>query len=313
MRTPTTTGLNYNKTIYDAIQKISRHGVINPRTNTTYSGGNISGFVAKIHNDPSDELFGTIDVKEWNALTGDEKDITKEGYHEGVYLSAIQDSSNGSVIIPKLYSDVIISQDPQRRIEFVVMYSHVDVIRLDAYEEVVVGVTEREEFKEDENSPDIDELQPTGIKAVTTYKKDAISSEVVDEKGAKVVRCIIDLDSLSYNIADGQVEHKATKDSVSTIVNKGEILLKVGGELIKLTSDGVFLGSDNNTSHAVLGEQLGKILCNILDMIGQIKTATQLGPQPPINVAQFISTKAQVNAWTSSVSNFLTQKVNVQR
>ena len=321
MRQINSVGSNANKTIYDAIQAIARQGLINPQTNAPYKGGGfVSGYVAKIHDDESDELYGTIDVKEWNALVGDESDITLEGYHEGVRLNAIQDSNKGIVLIPKMYSDVVIGQDPAGA-EYVTMYSHVDVIQLDSHDTITLGVQEREEYKEkDENAPDIEELPMTGVRTMTTYTKDKILTEVVDEKGKKHVTQTVDGENVDFDIAEGETTFHADqekvelkRDSSSATVTKDEITTKVGGEKVVVKSDGVYLGSDSGTSHAVLGEQLGQILSNILGLIGQIQTTTQLGPQPPINVAAFISLKAQVSAWTSSVSNFLTQKVNVQK
>ena len=321
MRQTNNIGANANKTIYDAIQAIARQGLINPQTNAPYKGGGfVSGYVAKIHDDESDELYGTIDVKEWNALVGDENDITLEGYHEGVRLNAIQNSNKGVVLIPKMYSDVVIGQDPAGA-EYVTMYSHVDVIQLDSHDTITIGVQEREEYKEkDENAPDIDELPMTGVRTMTTYTKDKILTEVVDEKGKKNVTQTVDAENIDFDIAEGETTFHADKekvevvrDSSSTTLTKDESTTKVGNEQVTVKSDGVYLGATSGTSHAVLGEELGKILTNILSLIGQIKTTTQLGPQPPINVAQFISLQAQVNAWTSSVSNFLTKKVNVQK
>lgn len=321
MRSTLNTGLNANSSIYNAIQAIARHNLINPRTNTTYNGNAFTGFVAKIHDDESDELYGTVDVKEYNAWNGNPKDITAEGYHEGVRLNAIQDSKKGIVIIPKLYSEVIVIQDPESRVEYISMFSHADYIQLDSHETISIGVKEREQFDpNDEDSPDIEELELTGVSSQTVYTKDSIKTEVIDENDGKSVSQTITDDSIGFDVAGGRTVFQATKDKaeltrddVSALLQKGEIYVKAGSEFVKVTPDGVFLGSDSNTSPAVLGKELGKILCNILDMLGQIKTATMMGPQPPLNLPQFIATKAQVNAWTNSVSNFLTKKVNVQR
>ena len=60
-------------------------------------------------------------------------------------------------------------------------------------------------------------------------------------------------------------------------MKKGETIVKVGNEIIKVSTDGVFLGSDSGTSHAVLGEELADILADICDMISQIKRPLSLG------------------------------------
>lgn len=312
-------GVDANRTIFDAIQRISQHGRINKRTNVPYGTGLVSGYVVKIHDNPSDELYGTVDVKEDSAV--DDEEITKNGYHEGVRLNAIQSSDKASSVVPTLYSDVLIARDPETHEEYVVMTSHVDVVRVDSREEIVMGVSEREPFDTNSDStPDLDDLELTGLKSVTTFTKDKIVSEVADEKGNHKTRSSLGADKIAIDVDSGKTTFNADASQAelkrgdsSASFKDGEIYLKVGGELIKIASGGIYVGAENGTSHAVLGEQLGAILCNILDMIGQIKTSTQLGPQPPLNIAQFIATKAQVNAWTKSVSNFLSPKVNIQK
>lgn len=320
-RTINDVGINAEKTIFDAIRSIASHGIINPRTGTTYSGSGTSGFVAKIHNDPSDELYGTIDVKEWNAMTGDESDLTVEGYHEGVRLSAIQDSNKGIVLIPKLYSDVMIASEPSSGVEYVTMYSHVDVINLDSQEEIVMGVKERKPFElNNENAPDIDDLELTGRRSQTTYSKDKIETEVVDENGNKKVLQKVDAESISFDIAGGQTTFSANKDQVdlkrddaSAQLKKGEIYVKVGSEFIKIATDGIYVGSDSGTSHAVLGEELADLLADICNSIAQIMTPTMMGPQPPANqVATFIANNAKIQAWKGALSGIISKKVNIQ-
>ena len=163
--------LSSNQAIRDAIRKIAWHGIIN-QDGVLKDTGKVTGYVAKIHTDG--ELAGTVDVQEYYSLSMEETEDKKIGYHEGVYLSALQDNSKGLLIIPKLYSEVTISIDPETKTEYVSMFSHVDVIQLDSHETITVGVTEREEFDEsDENSPDIQDLEETGVFSKTTYLKDS--------------------------------------------------------------------------------------------------------------------------------------------
>ena len=138
--------LSSNQIIREAIQKIALHGLVNKSTGTIRDTGKTVGFVAKIHTDG--ELAGTIDVQEYYSLSMESNDDKKIGYHEGVYLSALQDNANGLLIIPKLYSEVVISIDPETKTEYVSMFSHVDVIQLDSHDTITVGVREREEFDE---------------------------------------------------------------------------------------------------------------------------------------------------------------------
>ena len=130
----------------------------------------IHGYVAKIHDDPSDAEFGqyagTIDVGEYP----DETASTEHIVHKGVLLSGAKDNSGGFLIIPTLFSDVTIVSDAATRYMYVVNFSHADVIQLQAHNEVTVGVTQTEELDPESNdSPDYDQLEPTGnsIQAVT--------------------------------------------------------------------------------------------------------------------------------------------------
>lgn len=315
--------LGHNRQIYDAIRAISHHLVVNPQTNSPYNSENnvVSGHVVKIHDDENDELFGTIDVQDFNTQTVNADDEAQEGLYVGVKLAAIQNSSLCAAIVPKLHSDVLITRDAGDYSWYVTMFSHVDILRFDAQTSVSIGVTEREEYdNEDENGPDIDELEPTGVRAVTTYTKEGVITEVVDEENEKQVIHLIDSESIGFDVAGGKTTFNANQDEVtlerddaSVTIKKGEQEFAVGQEVVKVKTDGVYLGSETGTSPAVLGDELGVILCEILDLIAQIKVTTQLGPQPPINLAQFVLTKVKINAWANAVTKFLTPKVNIQQ
>ena len=68
----------------------------------------IHGYVAKVHDDPSDAEFaeygGTIDVGEYP----DETASTEPIIHKGVLLAGTQDNSGGVLLVPTLLSDVTI-------------------------------------------------------------------------------------------------------------------------------------------------------------------------------------------------------------
>ena len=96
-------------------------------------------------------------------------------------------------------------------------------------------------------------------------------------------------------------------------MNDSESTMKFGGSKVKVEDGTVYLGSDSGTDDAVLGGQLADILMDIVGYISQIKTTTQLGPQPPLNMAQFIALKSKINSFKSSHSGFLTKKVQVQK
>lgn len=300
-----------SKSIYDAIRAIALHGLVDPRTNALKNVGQTVGYVAKIHTDG--DLAGTVDVQEFDNQPVEGEEDSKIGYHEGVYLSAMQDNSNGFVIVPKLYSEVTITTDPGSGREYVSMFSHVDIIQLDSHESVVIGVTEREEYDvEDEDAPDIEDLKPTGAKARTTYGAERMETEVTnkDEKSkasqiitAESVEMAVNEDSsLLLDKSKAQVQH----GSGELVIDGSKSVISQGGSSVTVEDGMVSVGSTGGTDVAVLGNELGIILSELFDYIAQIKTTTQLGLQPPLNVGSFLSLKGKI-------SKFKSQHVKIQR
>lgn len=310
--------LSSNQVIRDAIRKIAWHGLINP-DGVLKDTGKVTGYVAKIHTDG--ELAGTVDVQEYYSLSMEETEDKKIGYHEGVYLSALQDNSKGLLIIPKLYSEVTISIDPETKTEYVSMFSHVDVIQLDSHDTITVGVTEREEFNEsDENSPDVQDLEETGVFSKTTYVKDSITTEVQGEDDANHTKHLMDSEKVETIVGDDksfmmmdQEQIHLKHNKAETILDEDQHLSQFGSSKVKIEDGTVYLGSDSGTDDAVLGVELATILSELVGYLGQIMTPTMMGPQPPANMASFISLKAKIDAFKSSHSGFLTKKVQVQK
>ena len=89
-------------------------------------------------------------------------------------------------IIPQIYSDVIIVQNPTDSKEYVLMYSHVQYIQLRSHEKIQLSVIETEDFVETDDGieKDYDELEPTSKKSITEYDATIIKSEVsIDGEG----------------------------------------------------------------------------------------------------------------------------------
>lgn len=313
------TDLSSNQIIRETIQKISRHGLFNPVNNALRGTERIAGWVAKIHTDG--DLAGTIDVQEFATSSINSSDDVKIGYHEGVQLSAIQDNSKGLLIVPKLHSEVVIVMDPVTYTEYVSMFSHVDVIQLDSHDTITVGVREREEFDEgSEDSPDIQDLEETGVFSKTTYLKDSITTEVQGEDEANHTKHLMDSEKVETVVGDDKSSMTMDQEKIHLKHNKAETILdeeqhtsKFGGSMVKIEDGTVFLGSDSSTDDAVLGVELATILSELVGYLGQIMTPTMMGPQPPVNMASFISLKAKIDAFKSSHSGFLTKKVQVQK
>lgn len=312
------TDLSSNQIIRETIQKISRHGLVHPVTGVVKGTNKITGFVAKIHTDG--DLAGTIDVQEFTTLSMANNDDVQIGYHEGVYLSAIQDNSKGLLIVPKMYSEVTISTDPDTNTEYVTMFSHVDIIQLDSHDTITVGVTEREELDKGEDSPDIQDLEETGVFSKTTYVKDSITTEVQGEDDENHTKHLMDSEKVETIISDDKSSLLMDKEQIHLKHNKAETILdedqhlsQFGNSKVKIEDGTVYLGSDSGTDDAVLGVELATILSELCGYLGQIMTPTMMGPQPPANMASFISLKAKIDSFKSAHSGFLTKKVQVQK
>lgn len=330
--------LSANETIYDAIRQIAFHKLINPRTNTMKNTSRIAGFVVKFHDDPNDELFGTVDVQEYNLASEANRQAIEEGLpvglHEGVYLSALQNNDKGMVTIPYLYSDVVIATDPETLREYVVQYSHADTVQVDAHNKVVIGTTETEEFQDTEDSPDVDELEPTGVHAHTTYTPISIlsvvgNSEKTEEQSSleltadkiEAIRdkgqMIMDAEQIhtqfdekaSITISSEQSEIKY--DKAQLLMDAQQLLAKYDAKEIVIKSDGVYVGSGSATEPAVLGNQLASLLVEWLGALSSMMTPTVMGPQPPANVAQFVSLQAKVSSYQAAISGFLSKSVKI--
>lgn len=171
-------------------------------------------------------MAGTIDVQEFN-YEPDEYPIMGTGHHEGVLLSAIQDNSDGVLIVPMLYSEVVIVQNPTDGQEYVIMYSHAKRIQMLAHSlegeddgVIEIGVTETEKLVETDDGLDKDyyELEPTKNKTNTKYTCTTITDQIIspdDEEGFK---------------EEKTVEHK--------IITVGDTKITIDGENVMIETSG---------------------------------------------------------------------------
>ena len=250
----------------------------------------IHGYVAKIHDDPSDEEFadygGTIDVGEFP----DETASTSHIIHKGVLLSGVKDNSGGFLIIPTLFSDVTIVSDAGTKFMYVLNYSHADVIQINAHTEVSIGVTETEELDPQSNdSPDYDELEPTGNETKTTYTSAAIDTVAKDD-GGKEASIHVDPESISHQVDKSEINQTADK-----------IEQKVGGMAVTVSEQKTTIGAEDATEPLVLGQQLAMLLQEFFTECSMIMTPTLMGTMPPVNAPNFAS-------YISKIQNILSQK-----
>lgn len=316
-----------NEMIRDAIRAIALKGVVNRQTGAVRGTSKVTGFVAKVHTEEDDELFGTIDVQEYPDWAIAETEDARLGYHEGVLLTAIQNNTDGYIIIPKLHSDVLVSRDPDTGNEYVTMFSHVDLIQLDSHEKVIIGVREREEYDpEDEDAPDVHELELTGIQTTTEYKKDSVKTVATTDKDSKHVATQV----IGTDPNDGlEIKHDVSGKSTSTMTeddivmkhDKSKITLdgsqskmETGDSSVIVENGTVYVGSKDETDDAVLGQELASILSDLVGYLSQMMTPTAMGPQAPANMlANFIALKAKIQSFASNHNGFLTKKVQIQK
>lgn len=296
--------LSANEAIYEAIRQIALHKLVNPKNNVIKNTSRISGYVTKIHTDENDELYGTVDVQEYNDSLANNQakdEGLPVGLHEGVFLSAIQNNDNGLITIPYLNSDVVIATDPDTLKEYVVAYSHADTVQIDTHTKTIIGVTETKEFEESEDSPDVDQLEKTGLHAHTEYTKEHAKTEVAksDKNEEKSI----------FEVTADQI--KAQHDKAQIVLDAKEILAKYNAKEIVINDKGVYLGSEKATEPAVLGNQLATILIDWLGALSSMLTPTMMGPQPPANVAKFVALQSKINSYKAATSGFLSKTVKV--
>lgn len=217
-----------------AIGQIAKHEMVD-LTGVPRGTRKIIGYVCAINEEG--ELAGTVDVQEFN-YEPDEYSIQGTGHHKGVFLSAIQDNENGYLIVPMLYSEVVIVQNPIDGHEYVMMYSHAQKIKLltnslksnnDGM--IAIGVTEVEDFIETDDGldKDFDELESTKNKTNTQYTATSIIDQITspnDEEGFKQEKTV---EHKIITVGDTKITIVGENVSIET---SGKVSFKVGGSTI---------------------------------------------------------------------------------
>lgn len=283
------------QTIAEAIRKIAL-GRSMERINMAPGGTSgvgtarmIHGYVAKVHDNPGDDEYdeyaGTIDVGEFPDETASSQPVI----HKGVLLAGLKDNSGGFLIIPTLFSDVTIVTDAATKYAYVLNYSHAKVIQLHSHTEAVIGVKETEELDAQSNdSPDYDELEPTGNESSTRYTAEKVVTAVKNKNGKEAIRTI-------------EPEFICTQVDKSEVTQAtDQIQQKVGNTTVTLADKKVMLGDENATEPLVLGNQLAQLMLEFITECSKITTPTLMGTMPAINVPNFASL-------TSKIQNFLSK------
>lgn len=239
----------------------------------------ILGYVCGYHgnDDPDPSLRNTIDVQEYDY---DAKDYNGDamGFHKGVKLSAIQ-GNNGVFIVPQLYSNVIIVQNPSNLEEYVFKYTHAQTIQMQSVDEVNLGVTEYEDFVEYERGIEKDyfELDRADNKnrTNTTYKSASIVTKVENKDN--------DLSIEEY--PDKMI---ITRDKVKVTIQGDKVDVQADNSLVKVSVNGMTVTRN--------GYGLKRTLEELIDEICAMTVQTAVGPSSiPINTPKFKKIKAEVS------------------
>lgn len=250
----------------------------------------IFGYVCNIRDENDADFPDTVDVQEYNY--NEDEDGMNAGFHEGVRLSAIQNNKTGYKIVPQLFSDVMIIQDPTDLTEYVIMYSHVQLVQMKTWEKVTIEVAEHEDFQEsgDGLADDYDEVKETGNTSTTEYTKDHIDHKVVsdDDKSSEI-------EQTSKQITQTVVGDKTT----TTTQDGGTYNIKADKSTFEL--DGTLAKVNGEDTEAVRYKELKAWLEKLCKFI---QTGTCVNGSP-------ISTASQIGTMPSEIPNFQSQKVKL--
>lgn len=239
----------------------------------------ILGYVCGYHdnNDPDPLLKNTVDVQEYDYDANDYNG-NAVGFHEGVKLSAIQ-GNNGMFIVPQLYSNVIITSNPSTQEEYVLKYTHAQLIQMQSVEEVNLGVTEYEPFVENERGIDKDYFEldraESKNKTNTTYKCDSIITKVEDKEKNLLIE----------EYSDKMV---ITRDKVKVTIQGENMSIEAQDSLVNVSINGMTVTRN--------GYGLKRTLEEVLDEICKLTVQTAVGPSSiPINTPEFQRLKKEVS------------------
>ena len=269
----------------------------------------VHGYVAKIHDDPSDseysEYAGTIDVGEYPDETASAEPVI----HKGVLLSAATSDKEGFLIVPTLFSDVTIFMDAATRYAYVVNFSHVNILRLNARQEAIIGVTEMEGLDpSSDTSPDYNKLEATGNEAMTGASitsravTNAVNEAITKYTPTSAVTTVKnDQDKKASVFIDAEtITHTVDKSEVKQTADK--VVLKVNSTTISVADNKVALGDENATEPLVLGNELAQLMLDFMTECSKVMTPTLMGTMSPINFPNFISLTSRIQKFLSKTS-----------
>ena len=252
----------------------------------------VHGYVAKIHNDPSDGEFaeygGTVDVGEYPDETASAEPVI----HKGVLLAAAVNDEGGFLLVPTLFSDVRSGNACcSASMPLSWARTHALFSALCSCRNTTIGVTETEELDaESDTSPDYDELEPTGNATSTRYTATAVTTTVRNDKD-KEATTVIGAENITHTVDKSEVRQTADK-----------VVQKVNSTTVAVSDGKVTLGDENATEPLVLGNELAQLMLDFLTECSKIMTPTLMGTMSPINIPNFTSLTSRIQKFLSKTS-----------
>ena len=236
-----------------AIQAAARKGNVT-RAGAYVGTQKLLGYVCNIHDKEDDELYGTVDVQEYDEDY--ENSEVGEGHHEGVLLSAVQQNNTGYLIIPELYSSVVIAQDPVTLAEYIISYTNVRELRLMAHQKISIGVDSLVDMGDGIEDETLDTVERTGRSAVTTYSDSQIENRVADDGGGTSViqsssSFETDVNGMKMSVSKEDIQLGGSSDS-AVLYNKLNSFLS---KLLNYLSTATAAGSPLSTSANIAAMQ----------------------------------------------------------
>lgn len=283
-----------NKEIHsfgESVKGMALHGMLD-RQGNVIGTKKMRGYVCGVHlGDEEDEkLRWTVDVQEVYFTDNETSNLEPLGVHHGVLLNGLTNPCCGFRIVPLMYSDVVISKDPETKEEYVVAYTDAQEILVGSHEKVTIGVQEYEDFSDDKEGLEKDyyELEKKENNSETTYEKDKVVHVV--KSGDSTTTISQKADSIEINVND-KANIRIVEDKYSiSIDGKGTVDVDSAGN-VKLNGE---------TYSAVLYEKLSQFLTKFIQLVS---TATAAGSP--------LSTAANIAALTSELETFKSQTVKI--
>lgn len=253
----------------------------------------ISGFVSKTYSKGEDG-YGTIDFISYNNL-----------HINGVKLTGLDDNSRGDISVPMVNSEVIIISLNGRDF-YVFKDTWVDEKNIEVNKNITIGVTGLEDFNDDDDK-DFDDLSNNGLSSLDNFSETQVIRSVTDqsdENNVESSNITSTKNSITQSIISGgdtQSEISHTSDNVE--ISKGDSTSVNVGDNVTIKSQTTQISNGGTVEPAVLGNALSTVLNNFIDEVAKITTATAIGTQPILNIAQVIALKSTVSSIISKTLN----------